>query len=90
MYSAAFEAGVIAIDTETSSLQPMQAELVGISFCVTPGRAFYMPLRHRGEGGGDLFGGGELLPGQLPADEVLARLKPLARGPRVSSRSRRT
>ncbi|QBR70899.1 DNA polymerase I [Beijerinckiaceae bacterium] len=74
---AAFEVGVIAIDTETSSLQPTQADLIGISLCSTPGRAFYVPLHHRGEGGGDLFGGGELLPGQLPADEVLARLKPL-------------
>ncbi|WOJ90333.1 DNA polymerase I [Methylocapsa polymorpha] len=75
--AAAKEAGYIAIDTETSSLDAMQAELVGISLCVTPGRAFYIPLRHRSEGGGDLFGGGDLIPGQLPADEVLARLKPL-------------
>ena len=75
--SAAMEAGYIAIDTETSSLDAMQAELVGISLCVTPGRAFYIPLRHRGEGGGDLFGGGDLIPGQLPANDVLARLKPL-------------
>jgi DNA polymerase-1 len=75
--TAAYEAGVIAIDTETSSLQPTQADLVGISFCSTPGRAFYIPLLHRGEGGGDLFGGGDILPGQLPAADVLARLKPL-------------
>ncbi len=73
----ALEAGVIAVDTETSSLDPMQADLVGISLCVAPGRACYIPLRHKGEGAGDLFGGGELAPGQLPADAVLARLKPL-------------
>jgi DNA polymerase-1 len=75
--AAAFEAGAMSIDTETSSLQPMQAELVGISLCVIPGRACYIPLRHRSEGGGDLFGGNDLLPGQLPEADVLARLKPL-------------
>ncbi|HEX3496428.1 MAG TPA: DNA polymerase I [Methylocella sp.] len=75
--AAAFEAGAIAVDTETSSLQTMQAELVGISMCVTPGRACYVPLRHRNGASGDLFGGDTLLPGQLPEAEVLARLKPL-------------
>ncbi len=75
--AAAFETGHVAIDTETSSLDAMNTELIGISLCVAPGQACYIPLRHKGEGGDDLFGGGELLPGQLPADEVLARLKPL-------------
>jgi DNA polymerase-1 len=79
----ALEAGLIAVDTETSSLDPMQADLVGISVCVAPGRACYIPLRHRDEGAGDLFGGDQLLPGQLPADEVLARLKPLLEAPDV-------
>ncbi|HUZ90829.1 MAG TPA: 5'-3' exonuclease H3TH domain-containing protein, partial [Methylocella sp.] len=77
MIAAAFEAGAIAIDTETSSLQTMQAELAGISLCVTPGQACYIPLRHRSAGNADLFGGNDLLPGQLPEAEVLARLKPL-------------
>jgi DNA polymerase I len=77
MIAAAFEAGHVAVDTETSSLDAMNTELVGISLCVAPGQACYIPLRHKGEGGDDLFGGGELVPGQLPADEVLARLKPL-------------
>ncbi len=77
LIAAAFDAGHVAIDTETSSLDPMQAELVGISLCVTDGQGAYVPLRHRGEGAGDLFGGDALLPGQLPADEVLAHLKPL-------------
>lgn len=74
---AAFEEGAIAVDTETSSLQPMQAELIGISLCVAPGRACYIPLRHRPEGAGGLFGSDGLLPGQLPEEAVLARLKPL-------------
>ncbi len=71
------EEGTIAIDTETTSLDPMQAELVGISLCVHAGRAVYVPLRHRPNGGGALFGENDLLPGQLPSDAVLARLKPL-------------
>jgi DNA polymerase I len=75
--AAAFEAGAIAIDTETSSLQTMQAELVGISLCVTLGQACYIPLRHRSAGNADLFGGNDLLPGQLPEAQVLARLKPV-------------
>ncbi len=74
--AAAFGEGVVAVDTETSSLDPMQAELIGISLCVTPERACYIPLRHRPESTGGLFSP-DLLPGQLPEEEVLARLKPL-------------
>ena len=70
-------AGMLCIDTETSSLDPMQAELVGIALAIAPGKAAYIPLAHRSDGGGDLFGGNALAPGQLPAREVLARLKPL-------------
>jgi DNA polymerase I len=75
--AAAFEAGTIAIDTETSSLQTIEAELIGISLCVEPGRACYIPLRHCAEGDGELFTHNDLLPGQLPETEVVARLKPL-------------
>ncbi|MDH7797259.1 MULTISPECIES: DNA polymerase I [unclassified Beijerinckia] len=81
--AAAFAAGRVAIDTETSSLDPQQTQLVGLSFCVTPGEAFYIPLGHRSEGGGDLFGGNELVPGQLPLDAVLAKVKPLLEDPSV-------
>jgi DNA polymerase-1 len=70
-------AGHIAVDTETTSLDPQTADLVGLSFCATPGKAYYLPLAHVGEGGGDLFGGGEKVPGQLPLDAVLARVKPM-------------
>ncbi len=47
--------GVVAVDTETSSLDPMQAELCGFSLAVTPNEACYVPLGHRhgGEGGRD-------------------------------------
>jgi DNA polymerase-1 len=75
--AAGFESGAIAVDTETSSLQTMEAELIGISLCVAPGRACYIPLRHRAEGGDELFDGNGLLTGQLPEADVLARLKPL-------------
>ena len=79
----ASEAGVVCIDTETSSLDPMSCDLVGISLCATPGQGFYIPLGHKGEGGGDLFGGGGLVPGQLDARETLTRLKPLLESPGV-------
>jgi DNA polymerase-1 len=75
--ASAFETGAIAIDTETSSLQAERAELIGISLCVMPGRACYIPLGHRAEGDGELFSNNDLLPGQLPESEVVARLKPL-------------
>ncbi|HYP57038.1 MAG TPA: DNA polymerase I, partial [Beijerinckia sp.] len=75
--AAAYEAGQVAVDTETTSLDPMTADLVGIALCVAPGVAGYIPLGHVGEGNGDLFGGGNLVPGQLPVAEVFAKLKPL-------------
>src|SRR5690606_34001226 len=59
-------AELTAFDTETTSLEPMQARLVGMSFSVEPGNAAYLPLAHRGADA----------PAQLPFDEVLARLKP--------------
>ena len=70
-------AGVIAIDTETTSLDAMQCELVGVSMAVAPGRACYIPLQHREAGTGDLFGGAALVAGQLPLEQALARLKPV-------------
>ncbi|MGO9759368.1 MAG: DNA polymerase I, partial [Roseiarcus sp.] len=79
----AFEAGAVAFDTETSSLDPMQADLVGFSLCVAPGRACYVPLGHRHAGQGDLFGGGDLLPGQLAERDALALLRPLMEAPGV-------
>ena len=69
------EAGIVAFDTETTSLDPMQAELVGFSLAVRPGRAAYVPLAHKA-GAGDLLGGGPV-EGQIPAREALAALKVL-------------
>jgi DNA polymerase I len=79
----AFETGVVAFDTETNSLDPIQAELIGFSLCVAPGRACYAPLAHRSAGQGDLFGGGERLSGQMLESEALALLKPLLEAPGV-------
>jgi DNA polymerase I len=72
----AFESGAVAFDTETSSLDPMQADLVGFSLCVAPGKACYVPLGHRSAGKDDLFGG-DLLPDQIKEADALALLKPL-------------
>ncbi|MEN9543512.1 MAG: hypothetical protein RLZZ598_345, partial [Pseudomonadota bacterium] len=59
-------AALVALDTETDSLDGMRARIVGISFSVRPGEACYIPLGHNYPGA----------PEQLPAAEVLARLKP--------------
>ena len=65
-------ADLVALDTETTSLDEMRAEIVGISFSVKPGEAAYIPLRHSGPDA----------PEQLPFDEVLAKLKPWLEDPR--------
>ncbi|CAD6552225.1 DNA polymerase I [Paraburkholderia metrosideri] len=59
-------AEITSFDTETTSLDPMTAQIVGLSFSVEPGRAAYVPVAHRGPDA----------PVQLPRDEVLAKLKP--------------
>ncbi|MDP2029457.1 MAG: DNA polymerase I, partial [Thiobacillus sp.] len=60
-----------ALDTETTGLDPMQAELVGMSFAITPGVAAYLPLAHCYAG----------VPAQLDRAAALARLKPLLENP---------
>jgi len=60
-------ADLIAFDTETTSLDSMQAELVGLSFCIEAGQAWYLPVGHDYPG----------VPEQLDREQVLARLKPL-------------
>ena len=68
--------GWVAVDTETTSLDEMRAELVGISLCVEPGRACYIPVGHR-VGDGDLFGAAKPAAGQMGRDEALKMLKPV-------------
>jgi len=60
-------------DTETTSLNPMQAELIGISFAVTPGAAYYLPLKHVYTGA----------PKQIDADYALSKLKPIMENPTI-------
>lgn len=88
--AAARETGLVAFDTETTSLDPMQAELVGVSLAIqdnvlSPGstdiRAAYIPLTHK-TGVGDLLGGGHA-EGQIPMKEALAALKGLLEDPSV-------
>jgi len=64
-------APLFAFDTETTSLDYMKAEIVGVSFCIEPGVAAYVPLAHAYPGA----------PPQLPRAEVLAALKPLLEDP---------
>jgi DNA polymerase-1 len=65
------KAPLFAFDTETTSLDYMQAEIVGLSFCIEPGKAAYVPLAH------DYAGA----PDQLDRNSTLARLKPLLEDP---------
>ncbi|MBN2740882.1 MAG: DNA polymerase I [Rhodobacteraceae bacterium] len=68
--------GWVAVDTETTSLDEMKAELVGVSLCVEAGQAAYIPLGHT-TGEGDLFGGSARAEGQMDFDAALALLKPV-------------
>jgi DNA polymerase-1 len=70
------ERGYVAVDTETTSLDEMLAELVGISLSVEPGQACYIPLGHKA-GGGDLFGASAPAEGQMAPDEALELLRPV-------------
>jgi len=66
-------AEVFAIDTETTSKDPMRAQLVGLSFSITPDQAFYIPCAHNYPGS----------PEQLEIAEVLNRLKPVLENPGI-------
>ena len=65
------QADLIAIDTETTSLDSMRAQIVGVSFAVEPGSAAYVPLTHDYPG----------VPAQLDRERVLNALKPLLEDP---------
>ncbi|MGZ0187917.1 MAG: DNA polymerase I, partial [Alphaproteobacteria bacterium] len=78
--------GFVAVDTETTSLDAQQANLVGVSLAVKPGKACYIPLAHRSPGPvGELDLGGAQAeqPTQIPMADALARLKPLLEDPTV-------
>ena len=67
-------AGEFAVDTETTSINYMQAELVGFSFAAKPGRAAYVPVAHDYPGA----------PDQVPLETALAMLKPLLEDPKLT------
>jgi len=75
------EAGTIAVDTETTSLDPMQAGLCGVSLAVAPGEACYIPCGHRS--GGDLMSSSAEKLVQIAEADVIAALKPLLEDPGV-------
>lgn len=69
-------ATLLAVDTETTSLDPLVAELVGLSLASRPDEAFYLPIGHRDETGA-------LLPGQLPLAQTLPLLTQLFADPKL-------
>jgi DNA polymerase-1 len=91
--AAANAAGTVAVDTETTSLDAMRAELVGLSLSVEAGKACYIPVGHRapaeqgaldfGDGGDDDDDDDSGRPRQIPLDEALAILKPMLEDPAV-------
>ncbi|MGP1254136.1 MAG: DNA polymerase I [Kiloniellales bacterium] len=81
----ATEAGTVAVDTETNSLDSLRATLVGVSLAVAPGEACYIPLSHKGDGGDseslDFEAGTP--PEQIPLEDALDLLRPLLADPTV-------
>ena len=81
----AWSVGVVAVDTETTSLDAMAADLVGVSLSVRQGQACYIPLGHTGPmpaGELDLEGATDV-PDQIPLDQALDLLRPLFEDPSV-------
>ncbi|MEO1473472.1 MAG: DNA polymerase I [Pseudomonadota bacterium] len=74
-------AGVVAVDTETDSLDAVAAKLVGVSLSTGPNEACYIPLAHISPEGDDLLGGD--VPEQVSFDDAIAALKPLLEDPEV-------
>ncbi len=73
LVAALQSAGRFAVDTETTGLDPLRAELVGLSFAVRAGEGWYLPLGHHYLG----------VPEQLPRQSVLAALRPLLEDPQL-------
>jgi DNA polymerase-1 len=79
---AIYERGYVAVDTETTGLDAMQVDLVGISLCVEAGQACYIPIAHKA-GDDDLFGGDSLVEGQMPMELVIDTLRPVLQDPSI-------
>ncbi len=89
---AATKAGIVAVDTETDALDSMRAGLVGVSLCISPGKACYIPLGHVGGGAQGSFDLGDAndkdnaggdAPPQIPLKDAVAALKPMLEDPSV-------
>ncbi len=80
LFDEARWSGLLAFDTETTSLDPMRAELVGFSFALEPGRAYYVPLTHTS--GEDLLGAGHDVR-QMDASVALRLLKEVLEDPAI-------
>ena len=78
--AAACEQGYVAIDTETTGLDAMSVDLVGVSLAIEPGKACYIPLQHKASDGLD-FEGGAIE--QIALDQAIALLKPMLEDPAV-------
>ncbi len=86
--AAAHQAGRVTVDTETTGLNPLRCELVGVSLSIEPGHACYIPLKHSdgaAQGSLDLTDSGapSKAPDLIPRDAALARLKDLLEHPGV-------
>ena len=75
--------GYVAVDTETTGLNEMTADLVGISLCVDAGSACYIPLTHKAGAADDLFGDDALAENQMPLTDALEMLKPVLEDPAI-------
>ena len=75
--------GYVAVDTETTGLNEMIADLVGVSLCVDAGKACYIPLIHKGGDADDLFGDDTLAEGQMDFATCLSMLKPMLEDPSI-------
>jgi len=78
-----YSRGYVAIDTETTGLNDMRADLVGISLCIEAGSAAYLPLRHRDGEVDDLFATDRLIEGQMDQADALGMLKPMLEDPAI-------
>ncbi|MGY9037592.1 MAG: DNA polymerase I [Rhodobacterales bacterium] len=78
-----YEFGYVAVDTETTGLDDMVAQLVGVSLCVEPGKACYIPLIHKARGSDDLFGSDDLAEGQIPIEDALRLLTSMLQDPTI-------
>lgn len=74
--------GVVAIDTETTGLNHLDARIVGISMATNANHGVYIPIRHVAAAA-DLFGGAALAPNQLSMDAVYEKLWPILTNPNI-------